>query len=59
MVTALFWLGILMMATAGGLLMFTDVAQQVSGMVLIASLIGIGFVLSAATKILLLMKRTS
>ena len=59
MVTALFWLGILMMAVAGGLLMLTDVAQQVSGMVLIACLLGIGFVLSAATKILLLMKRTS
>ncbi|WP_076540800.1 hypothetical protein [Shewanella sp. UCD-KL21] len=40
-------LGLLAVAAGAGLYLFTEMANQVSGMLLIASLIGIGFVIMA------------
>ncbi|MBY6185758.1 hypothetical protein KUV89_03765 [Marinobacter hydrocarbonoclasticus] len=59
MITALFWVGVAMMATGGGLLLWTELSQQVPGMVVIACLLGLGFVLSTGAKILWFIRKSS
>lgn len=59
MITVAFWAGILMMALGGGLLLWTDLAQQVSGMVTVACLLALGFLLSAGAKVVLIIRRTA
>ncbi|MBY5920160.1 hypothetical protein [Ferrimonas balearica] len=59
MITVVFWAGILMMALGGGLLLWTDLTQQVSGMVTVACLLALGFLLSAGAKVVLIIRRTA
>ncbi len=59
MVVLLFWLGILMMALAGGLLLWTDLAQQVTGVMTIAILLGVGLLISAGAKAVWVIRRVS
>ncbi|MBY5991843.1 hypothetical protein [Ferrimonas balearica] len=58
MTTLLFWLGIAMMLLGTGLLLLTEISRAVGGMVAIACLLAVGFLVSAGAKIVWFIGKT-